>query len=112
MTRVHKPSAATPATDAIYQMLAGVAPAGILIADTSGKQIYVNEQAALMTGYSVKELMDGVWMIHPEDTKAWGIFQRAIREGTEGSFYETRLVQQGWQRVLGFRVLAPGQRRA
>lgn len=87
-------SSVTPSTEAVYRMLAEVIPAGVLIALPTGQHIYVNELAARMTGYSVDELMTGIWMVHPEDTKARSIFERALREGTEGSNYRTRLVRK------------------
>lgn len=88
------PHSGIPTVDAVYRMLAEVIPAGVLIVDANGKHFYVNELASRMTGYSVDELMAGVWMVHPDDKKAWGIYQQAIREGTEGSFYETRLIRK------------------
>ncbi len=81
-------------SETFYRMLAEALPAGVLIADTTGTHIYVNELASRITGYSVEELMRGVWMVHPEDTQALEVFQRALREGTEGTYYETRMVRK------------------
>ena len=75
-------------------MLAEVSPSGIILVDPTGACIYVNKVASRMTGYSIDELMGGVWMIHPDDTTALDIYERALREETEGSFYETRLVKK------------------
>ena len=80
--------------DGVYRMLAEVLPVAVLVADANGRHIYVNEVASRMTGYSVDELMAGVWMVHPDDKKAWNIYQQALREGTDGSFYETRYVRK------------------
>lgn len=93
MTHTAKPST-KPEPDAIYRILAEILPLGVLIADTTGTHLYVNEFAARMTGYSIEELMAGIWMVHPEDTNAWDMYQRALRDGTPGSNYETRLVRK------------------
>lgn len=80
--------------DGVYRMLAEVIPMAVLVVDADGRHFYVNELASRMTGYSVDELMAGVWMVHPDDKKARHIYEQALREGTEGSFYETRLVRK------------------
>lgn len=69
-------------------------PVGVLVADLKGRHYFVNRCAASMTGYSVQELMGGIWMVHPDDTEALGILHRALRDGTPGSNYETRLVRK------------------
>jgi PAS domain S-box-containing protein len=66
----------------------------VLFADPRGVNIQANEEAARMTGYSVEELLAGVWMVHPEDTKARDLFEQAIRKGIAGTDYETRFVRK------------------
>lgn len=69
-------------------------PVGVLVEDLQQHHLFVNRSAALMTGYSVEELMAGVWMVHPDDTEAPLVLERALRDGTAGSNYETRFVRK------------------
>lgn len=93
MTRAAKPSARPP-SEKLYKTLAELLPVGVLLVDRTGTHIYVNHQAARMTGYSIDELLAGVWMVHPEDTQGAKLYEQALREGTQGTDYETRFIRK------------------
>lgn len=84
----------TSAPENLYRKLLDALPVGVLVADSKGVHIHVNEQAARMTGYSVDELMAGVWMVDPEDTAAQALWEHALADGTPGSNYETRFIRK------------------
>lgn len=69
-------------------------PVGLLVVNSEGQHTFVNQYAASMTGYSVDELMRGVWVLHPDDTAALELAQSALRDGTSGANYETRVVRK------------------
>ena len=56
-------------SEAFYQTLVESLPVGVFFADSNLVHLHVNERASQMTGYSIDELMAGVWMVHPDDTK-------------------------------------------
>ncbi len=67
---------------------------GVMVEDLNRNHIFVNRSASELTGYSIEELMAGVWMVHPDDTEAASVLERARCEGTTGSNYETRFVRK------------------
>lgn len=69
-------------------------PVGVMVANLDGSHFFVNRSAASMTGYSVQELMGGIWLVHPDDTEASAILIRALRDGSSRIDYETRLVRK------------------
>jgi len=81
-------------SEAFYQTLVESLPVGVLFTDSNGVHLYVNKQASQMTGYSIEELITGVWLVHPDDTKAAVLCEQAVREGISGSDYETRFVRK------------------
>lgn len=93
MRRPTNQTAQSPSEE-LYRKLVDSLPVGVLFADANGVHIHVNEQAARMTGYSVQELMAGVWMVHPDDTKARVLYEQALRTGVAGAGYETRFVRK------------------
>lgn len=93
----------------LYRILAETLPVGVMLSDPTGKNIFVNEQMAQMTGYSVEELLKGVWLCHPDDKESLELFEDALIHLTSRKNYETRLVRKdgkmiwfsiSWQPVL------------
>ena len=80
-------------TDINCEKILSVLPVGLLLADANGVNVRVNDEAVRMTGYSKEELLAGVWMIDPEDSKARRLWQESI-EGKAGTNYETRLIRK------------------
>lgn len=70
-----------------------VLPVGMLLSDANGVNVEVNDEAVRMTGYSREELLAGVWMIDPEDTVAWRLWQESLK-GDTGTNYESRLIRK------------------
>ncbi|MCL5102637.1 MAG: PAS domain-containing sensor histidine kinase [Armatimonadetes bacterium] len=94
----------------LYGILAETMPAGIMLCDRHGKQIYVNKQASKLTGYSVQELMRGVKICHPDDAEAHTICEQALKEGVSGGSYESLFIRKdgkeiwvslSWRAILG-----------
>gem|GEM_PF-984890 len=94
----------------LYRTIAETLPVGVFLIDESGNQLYINERASKITGYSVEELMRGVWMIHPDDSLAWELCERALQDGTSGYDYETICIRKdgsflpvsiSWHPVIG-----------
>lgn len=78
----------------LYKTLVGTVPAGVILEEPSGNAVYANEEAARITGYSVEELRNGVWMGHPDETEGRAIYENALKHGTAGTNYEMRLVRK------------------
>lgn len=77
----------------LYDKILAALPVGIIISDTHGNNIHVNDELVKISGYSSKELLDGVWMIDPNDLNARGLYYNAL-SGTEGVNYETKLIRK------------------
>lgn len=69
-------------------------PVAVAICDLDGANFYVNKQMTVMTGHTVDELLRGVWWISPDDTDAAAIYAEALRTGTSGLNYKTRIVRK------------------
>jgi PAS domain S-box-containing protein len=76
----------------LARILAPLAEAA-LVADDAGRFVFVNEAAALLTGYSVAELLRlSVWDITPADSEyeaelLWRVF---LQQGQQSGVYEVR----------------------
>ena len=87
-------NAARSANEQLYRTLIESLPVGVILADARGVHLHVNEQASRLTGYSVKELMKNLWMVHPDDVGARTVFEKALREHTPGYNYQARIVRK------------------
>jgi PAS domain S-box-containing protein len=81
-------------SEMLYRTIAETIPAAVMLADHTGRNFYVNDQATELTGYAREELLEGVWLVHPDDKEAHGIYKGAFSEGTSGRAYETRFVRK------------------
>ena len=81
-------------SEGLYRAIAETMPVGLMIADRTGKNIYINQPMTRIIGYSLEELMSGVWFTHPDDHHARQLYESALTEGTSRSGYETRLVKK------------------
>jgi len=83
-----------PCNEELCSTICESLPIGVLVVNAEGQHIFVNQCAASMTGYSIEELLQGVWLVHPDDTEAVSLCQRAFQDGTPGRNYETRFVRK------------------
>lgn len=83
-----------PCNEELCSTICESLPIGVLVVNAEGQHIFVNQCTASMTGYSIEELLQGVWLVHPDDTEAVSLCQRAFQDGTPGRNYETRFVRK------------------
>lgn len=80
--------------DVLYRSLVESLPVGVILTDAHRVKLHVNAQASRMTGYSVEELMVGVWMVHPDEVEARALYELAHRDCTPSNDCEARLIRK------------------
>ncbi len=86
-------------SEELYRTLAETMPAGVLMEDRSGRVFYANQQMVALTGYSVEELMRGVWLLDSRDKSARSEYWKALKKGTSRDDYQAQLVRKDGGRV-------------
>ncbi len=85
---------ALEASEKLYRTLADAIPAAVMLADSSGRNIYVNDKCVALTGYSREEMMNGAWLGHPDDPDIVRLHDLAFAEGLPGRDRETQFMRK------------------
>lgn len=92
-------SKALEESEKLYRTLAETVPEGVILTDTAGNYVYVNDHIQKLTGYTADELSCNIWMGDPNDTEGQRLFRDALERGTSGTARETCLIRKDGTRV-------------